>query len=78
MHCCYSAWEIINSSLDPVEIKQAMSDFLTVLSSEDNTGYLPFFNHRQVWLISPKMKNMVGNPSTATGNWNTEDWWLSD
>jgi len=72
-----AAWEIINTSLDTVAVKDAMSTVLKTISSEDNTGYLPFFNHQNVWLVSPKLKNFTGNPSTATGNWNTEDWWLA-
>jgi len=73
-----AAWEIVNTSLDPNEIKDAMGKIQDIYSNPDlNTFELPFFNHRNVWLVSPKLKNFVGNPSTATGNWNTEDWWLS-
>jgi peptide/nickel transport system substrate-binding protein len=73
-----AAWEIVNTSLDPNEIKDAMGKIQDIYSNPDlNTFELPFFNHRNVWLVNPKMKNFVGNPSTATGNWNTEDWWLS-
>lgn len=73
-----AAWEIVNTSLDPNAIKDAMGKIQDIYANPDlNTFELPFFNHRNVWLVSPKMKNFVGNPSTATGNWNTEDWWLS-
>ena len=73
-----TAWETINTSLDPAVVKDAMSTVLKLLSADTNTGYLPFFNHQNVWLVSPKLHNFTGNPSTATGNWNTEDWWLSE
>ena len=73
-----AAWEIVNTSLDPVAIKDAMAKIQDIYASDQNTFELPFFNHRNVWLVSPKVKNFTGNPSTATGNWNTEDWWLSE
>ena len=73
-----AAWEVVNTSLDPAEIKAAMAKIQDIYASDQNTFELPFFNHRNVWLVSPKLKNFTGNPSTATGNWNTEDWWLSE
>jgi ABC-type transport system substrate-binding protein len=71
-------WETVNSTLDPVVILEAMGKIQDIYASDANTFELPFFNHRNVWLVSPKLKNFVGNPSTATGNWNTEDWWLAE
>jgi len=73
-----AAWEIVNTTLDPNAIVDAYGTIQDIYASDQNTFELPFFNHKQVWLVSPKMHNFVGNPSTATGNWNTEDWWLSD
>jgi peptide/nickel transport system substrate-binding protein len=72
-----AAWETINTSLDPAVIKDAMGKVLDIIGSDKNTGYLPFFNHRNVWLVSPKFKNFVADPSVGAADWNTEDWWLT-
>ena len=71
-----AAWQEATTSLDPNVIKEALGKIQDIYASDENTFELPFFNHRNVWLVSPKMHNFVGNPSTATGNWNTEDWWI--
>ena len=71
-----AAWETINTSLDPAVIQDAMGKVLAILGSDQNTFYLPFFNHQNVWLLSPKFQNFVADPSLGAADWNTEDWWL--
>jgi ABC-type transport system substrate-binding protein len=71
-----AAWEIVVGTLDTQKIIDAYATIQDIYASDQNTFELPFFNHVNVYLISPKMHNMVGNPSTATANWNTEDWWI--
>ncbi len=71
-----AAWETIVHTLDTAKIKDAYGVFSDIYASEKNTFEVPFFNHVNVWLINPKLHNMVGNPSTAEADWNTEDWWI--
>jgi peptide/nickel transport system substrate-binding protein len=71
-----AAWEDVVHTLDAQKIVDAYGKIQDIYASDQNTFELPFFNHVNVWLINPKMHNMVGNPSTATTDWNTEDWWI--
>jgi peptide/nickel transport system substrate-binding protein len=71
-----AAYDKANTSLDPAEIKAALAAAQDIYGSDQNTFELPFFNHRNLWLVSPKVHNFTGNPSTTTGNWNTGDWWI--
>jgi len=72
-----AAWDTVNTSLDPNQVKDAMGTIQDIYADPNqNTFEVPFFNHRNVWLVSPKVHNFVGNPSTATGNWNAFDWWI--
>ena len=71
-----AAWDRILNTLDPIETKAAYEVLLDIFASDENTFELSLFNHQNVWLVNPRMQNFTGNPSTATGNWNTEDWWL--
>ena len=71
-----SAWETIVHTLDTQKIKDAYATIQDIYSSDQNTFELPFFNHVNVWLLNPKLHNMVGNPTTSEADWNTEDWWI--
>jgi peptide/nickel transport system substrate-binding protein len=71
-----AAYETVLTSLDLAVIKDAMGKIQDVYGSDQNTFELPFFNHQNLWLVSPKVHNFVGNPSTTTGNWNAGDWWV--
>jgi ABC-type transport system substrate-binding protein len=71
-----AAWATILGSLDPAVIKDAMGKVLDIIASDKNTGYLPLFNHRNVWLKNPKMHNLVADPSLGAQDWNTEDYWI--
>jgi peptide/nickel transport system substrate-binding protein len=73
-----AAWETIVHTLDTQKIKDAYATVQDIYSSDQNTFELPFFNHVNVWLLNPKLHNMVGNPSVATAEWNTEDWWIEE
>jgi peptide/nickel transport system substrate-binding protein len=72
-----AAWKTIETSLDPAAIKDAMGTVLDLIASDQNTGYLPLFNHRNVWLVGANVHNVVADPSVGAQDWNTEDWWLS-
>jgi peptide/nickel transport system substrate-binding protein len=71
-----AAFETIVHTLDTTKIKDAYSTIQDIYASDKNTFEVPFFNHINVWLLNPKLHNMVGNPSTAETDWNTEDWWI--
>jgi peptide/nickel transport system substrate-binding protein len=73
-----AAWEIIVHTLDTQKIKDAYATIQDIYASDQNTFELPFFNHVNVWLLNPKLHNMVGNPTTAEADWNTEDWWIEE
>ena len=68
-------FDIVNTSLDTAAIKDAMAKIQDVYGSDANTGELPLFNHRNLYLVSPKVHNFVGWAS-STGNWNIGDWWM--
>jgi peptide/nickel transport system substrate-binding protein len=71
-----AAWETIVHTLDTQKITDAYATIQDIYASDQNTFELPFFNHVNVWLINPKLHNMVGNPTTSEADWNTEDWWI--
>ena len=71
-----AAFETVVHTLDTQKIVDAYATIQDIYASDKNTFEVPFFNHVNVWLINPKMHNMVGNPSTAEADWNTEDWWI--
>ncbi|HEY8868625.1 MAG TPA: ABC transporter substrate-binding protein [Candidatus Limnocylindrales bacterium] len=71
-----AAWETVVHTLDTTKIKDAYGVIQDIYASDKNTFEVPFFNHVNVWLLNPKLHNMVGNPSTAEADWNTEDWWI--
>jgi peptide/nickel transport system substrate-binding protein len=71
-----AAWETIVHTLDTEKIKDAYATIQDIYASDQNTFEVPFFNHVNVWLLNPKLHNMVGNPTTAEADWNTEDWWI--
>jgi peptide/nickel transport system substrate-binding protein len=71
-----AAFDTIVHTIDTAKIKDAYVTIQDIYASDQNTFEVPFFNHVNVWLLSPKLHNMVGNPSTAEAEWNTEDWWI--
>jgi peptide/nickel transport system substrate-binding protein len=71
-----AAWETIVHTLDTQKVIDAYATVQDIYASDQNTFELPFFNHVNVWLLNPKLHNMVGNPTTAEADWNTEDWWI--
>ncbi|MBF6605597.1 MAG: hypothetical protein IVW53_08470 [Chloroflexi bacterium] len=72
-----AAYQIVNTSLDPQKIRDAMGTIQDIYASDQNTFELPLFNHRNLWLVGSRVHNFFGNPSNTTGNWNAGDWWVS-
>jgi peptide/nickel transport system substrate-binding protein len=71
-----AAYATVLSSLDTTTITAAMGTIQDIYGSSQNTFELPFFNHQNVWLLSTKVHNYTGNPTSVTGNWNAGDWWV--
>jgi len=71
-----AAYQIVNTSLDPNVVKAQMDIIQDIYGSDQNTFELPFFVHKNVWLVSTKVHNYLGNPTSATGSWNAGDWWV--
>ena len=71
-----AAYQVVNTSLDPAEIKKNMDIIQDIYGSSQNTFELPFFVHKNVWLVQTKVHNSLGNPTSTTGSWNAGDWWV--
>ena len=69
-----AAWQTVISSIDPAKITTAMAAVQDFYSS--NVVEIPLFFWKNVYLVNPKLHNVVGNPTTASVVWNIEDMWL--
>jgi peptide/nickel transport system substrate-binding protein len=67
------AWDDVIGNIDPVKIRDAMFTVQDIYSS--NVIEIPLFYWKNVYLVNPKLHNVVGNPTTATVLWNIEDFW---
>jgi ABC-type transport system substrate-binding protein len=72
------AYDEVRSNVDFAKVRDAMWTVQDVYGSEDNTYELPLYSRKDVNLVSPKIQNYTGNPSTASSMWNIGDWWLSE
>ena len=71
------AYDTVKSSVDFVKVRDAMATIQGIYGSDQNTYELPLYYRKDVWLVSPKLQNFTGNPTTSSGPWNIGDWWLS-
>jgi ABC-type transport system substrate-binding protein len=69
-----AAWQTVVSNIDPAKIATAMGAVQDFYSS--NVVEVPLFFWKNVYLVNPKLHNVVGNPTTASVVWNVEDMWL--
>ena len=67
------AWDEVVGNIDLVKIRDAMFTVQDIYSS--NVIEIPLFYWKNVYLVNPKLHNVVGNPTTATVLWNIEDFW---
>ena len=72
------AYDTVRNSADFAKVRAAMGTVQEIYGSDQNTFELPLFLRKDVWLVSPKIHNFTGNPSTASGQWNIGDWWLAE
>jgi peptide/nickel transport system substrate-binding protein len=71
------AYDTVKSSVDFVAVRDAMFTIQDIYGSDQNTYELPLYSRKDVWLVSPKLQNFTGNPTTSAAEWNIGDWWLS-
>jgi len=68
-----AAWDEVLGNVDLIKIRDAMHVVQDIYSS--NVIEVPLFYWKNVYLVDPKLHNVVGNPTTATVLWNIEDIW---
>ena len=68
------AYNDVKSSVDPAVVKAAMATVQDIYVSSQNTYELPLYMRKDVWLVSPRIHNFTGNPTTSAGEWNIGDW----
>ncbi|OGN86923.1 MAG: hypothetical protein A2X23_00905 [Chloroflexi bacterium GWC2_73_18] len=68
------AWDEVLNNIDLIKIREAMWVVQDIYAS--NVIEIPLFSWKNVYLVNPKLHNVVGNPTTATVVWNIEDFWL--
>ena len=61
------AYDTVRNSADFAKVRDAMGTVQEIYGSDQNTFELPLFLRKDVWLVSPKIHNFTGNPSTASG-----------
>jgi peptide/nickel transport system substrate-binding protein len=71
------AYDQVKSQVDFVKVQQAMYAVQDIYGSDQNTYELPLYYRKDVWLVSPKLQNFTGNPTTSAGEWNIGDWWVT-
>jgi peptide/nickel transport system substrate-binding protein len=69
-----AAWEAVLSEIDPAKVKEAMGVVQDYYAS--NVIEIPLFFWKDVYLVSPRLHNVTGNPTTASVLWNIEDFWF--
>jgi peptide/nickel transport system substrate-binding protein len=71
-----AAYNDVKNNVDFAKVAAAMGTVQDIYGNPDtNTYELPLYYRKDVWLVNPKVHNFVGNPSTASGEWNIADWW---
>ena len=71
-----AAYDTVKNNVDLQKIKDAMATVQDIYASDQNTYELPLYQRQDVWLVSNKIQNFVGHPSTSSSQWNIADWWL--
>jgi peptide/nickel transport system substrate-binding protein len=68
------AWNAVKNSVDFSVVRDAMykvQDLYSSLAPE-----YPLFYWKNAYLVSPKLHNVTGNPTTSSVLWNVGDWWI--
>ncbi len=67
-------WNDVKSNVDFAKIGDAMAKWQQYYNA--NVVEVPLFQWKDVYLVNPKLQNVVGNPTTASVLWNVQDWWV--
>ncbi|HEX9043715.1 MAG TPA: peptide ABC transporter substrate-binding protein [Candidatus Limnocylindrales bacterium] len=69
------ALDDLKGTVDPSVIIKSMADFQQeYLKAAVET---PLYYRKEVYIVSPKLQNFTGNPTTASAQWNIQDWFLT-
>lgn len=69
------ALDQLKGTVDPKVIIQAMSAFQQEYIKA--VVEVPLYYRKEVYIVSPKVQNFTGNPTTAGPAWNVQDWFLT-
>jgi len=67
-------WNAVKSNVDFAKVGEAMAAWQVYYNQ--NVVEVPLFLWKDVYLVTPKLQNITGNPTTAGVLWNVQDWWL--
>ena len=67
-------WNAVKDNVDFAKVQAAMADWQTYYNQ--NVVEIPLFLWKDVYLVNPKLQNIVGNPTTSGVLWNVQDWWI--
>jgi peptide/nickel transport system substrate-binding protein len=67
--------DAVRTSVDFKVIRDAMAEFQKAYT--EKTIEVPLYYRDEVWLVSPKLKNFTGNPTSVGPTWNVADWYVS-
>lgn len=67
-------WNAVKGTVDFAKVGDAMAQWQTYYTQ--NVVEVPLFYWKDVYLVNPKLQNVVGNPTTASVLWNVQDWWV--
>jgi peptide/nickel transport system substrate-binding protein len=65
----------VKGTVDFAQIKTLMADWQKVYV--DKTIEIPLYFRKEVNLVSPKVGNFTGNPTSAGPTWNVADWYIN-
>ena len=71
-----AAYETIATTADLARVRDAMETIQELYASDRNTYELPLYFRKDIWLVSSKVQNFTGNPTSSGAEWNIGDWWV--
>src|SRR5664280_2803476 len=71
-----AAYDTVRTSVDFAKVRAAMASIQGIYGSDRNTYELPLYFRKDIWLVSSKVHNVTGNPTSSGAEWNIGDWWV--
>jgi ABC-type transport system substrate-binding protein len=65
----------VKNTVDFGQIKSLMADWQKIYV--EKTIEIPLYFRKEVYLVSPKLKNFTGNPTSTGPTWNAADWYMT-